>query len=117
MAENHLIPGREFAPLVGLEYPGPFNAARKQLQMVWDRTRGTLKPYPTTMFDTRGCSAKEAAERRRARKEFEQANILVVPEWGGIKWPKTEWQYDRRKGEALARHGTEALESIGESLS
>lgn len=117
MPKSHLISGREFASLIGLAYPGQFNTARLQLQMVWDRTQGTLKPYPHAMFETRGGSPKEAAERRRARKEFDQANILVVPEWGGIKWPATEWRYDRRKGEALARQGTEALESIGESLS
>lgn len=112
---EQLISGRRFAELIGLKYPGQFNAARSALQKTWDRKTGELRDYPHTLFDAAGCTKKETRERRRARKEFDRSNILVVPEWGGIKWPGTEWRYDRRKGEALAQQGVDALSGIGES--
>lgn len=109
------LSGREFAPLVGLEYPGQFNAARYALQKVLDRKTHTLTEYPHEMFDTTGLSARESAARRAARKQFDASNVLVVPEWGGIKWPGTEWGYDGGKGEAIRDQGADALlEGIGE---
>jgi hypothetical protein len=110
------ISGRELALLLDLEYPGQFNAARYRLQKVLDRKTHALADYPHEMFGTTGVTPREAAQKRAARKEFDASHVLVVPEWGGIKWPGTEWSYDRRKGEAIRDQGSDALlPGIGES--
>lgn len=97
------------ASLLGIGYPGAFNGARRRLQRVWTPATDTHDPYPHHLFSTEGAPPSEVAARRRARLEYEQGRILTVPEWGGLKFPGSEWSYSRSRGEALRDLGPEAL--------
>ena len=109
MSQHDRISGRTMAQLLGLGYPGAFNAARLRMQRVWNPETNSTDPYPLDRFETAGTSPREAGARKQARKAFETRHILTVPEWGGLKYPGTEWSYSRTRGEALRTRGPEAL--------
>lgn len=86
------IPGKAAAELVGLSYPTTFNSTREALQLVWDRVTDTLRPYPSEYM-----TKPLTAEDREAKREFDANNVLVVPEWGGLKLPGQTWDYSRTR--------------------
>jgi hypothetical protein len=69
---------RRAAILVGLPYPTTFNRVRKQRENAV-MPDGTLVPCTTL---------------GSAADQFRRTHTLVVPEWGGIRDPGTEWTYD-----------------------
>lgn len=73
-----------------------FNAARRSMQLVQDRASGRLSSYPDFTRDEFGNRLDER-ERRRREVEFDAAHILVVPEWGGIRYPRSSWTYSRKR--------------------
>lgn len=93
---------RRAAELVGYAYPGKFNNVRKALQKVLTPS-GEHVPYPTfhAGFDPIAVFGDEYDPRvhkgldpRRAEAMYCSSRVLVVPAWGGIKVPGTEWVYD-----------------------
>ena len=64
--------------------PSTFEHRRRALELVLDRTTGARSTVPT--FED---AKVERAWRARA--------CLIVPEWGGIKFPGAQWQYSRRR--------------------
>ena len=97
------IRGRAAARLIGFGYPGPFNAARKTLERVLNRENGRVEPYPDfgAGYDARFAFGAEYDPQRHKHLSCKQAEalfrataILVVPEWGGLRIPGTEWSYD-----------------------
>ncbi len=92
--------GREAARIVGYPWPGPFNRARRALERIRVRRSDTtvIEPYPSPDFFQAlagqwGCSPTEAEQRWR------RSQILVVPEWGGVCMPGTDWTYSRSASE------------------
>lgn len=77
-----------------------FNAARRSMQLVRDRATGRLLPYPDYSRDALG-NAASPEERRRQEVDFDASHVLVVPEWGGIRYPKGSWTYSLRMNEAI----------------
>ena len=73
-AGSDWISGKKAARLLGLTWPGQFSNARRRLERKLDR-------------DTKRLSTPPSAATDRARV------ILVVPEWGGVKWPGAEWKF------------------------
>ena len=70
------------------------------MQLVRDRATGRLLPYPDFSRDTLG-NAATPEERRRREVDFDASHLLVMPEWGGIKYPKSSWTYSLRMNEAI----------------
>ena len=91
-------------PILGLPSQQSFNHIRRRLQRVWDRDSGALTPYPD--FERQYADGRVRAARER---EFCDTHILVVPEWGGIKYPKGPWTYSRRRCEAIRDNAVEGL--------
>lgn len=77
------IDASEACAILG-DAPSTFEYRRKSLELVLDRTTGARSTLPT--FDD---VKTERAWRARA--------CLIVPEWGGIKYPGSQWQYSRRR--------------------
>lgn len=99
IASDESIGAAAAAELLGL--PGSsFNASRRAMQLVRDRATGRVTPYPDFTHDALGNTLSHE-ERRRREIAFDSANILVVPEWGGIKFPRGSWSYSRRRCEAI----------------
>lgn len=86
-----------------------FNASRREMQLVRDRSTGRLLPYPDFDRDALG-NALNDDERRRREKEFDARHILVLPEWGGIRYPRSAWTYSRRRCETIRRQDVAGLE-------
>ena len=103
-APDERIPCTTAYPILGLPSQQSFNHVRRRLQRVLDRETGTLMPYPE--FE-RQCSDPRVRSARE--REFCDRNVLVVPEWGGIKYPKGPWTYSRRRCEAIRDQGVDAL--------
>lgn len=104
------IEAAEAARILG--YPvSTLNTSRRAMQLVRDRASRRLLPYPSFERDKLG-NALTAAERRRLEVAFDAVNLLVVPEWGGIRYPKSSWTYSRQQCEALRDHGVAALEQL-----
>lgn len=99
------IPCSAAYPILGLPSQQSFNHIRRQLQKVWDRDSGVLTPYPN--FDQQFPDDRIRANKER---EFGDTHILVVPEWGGIKYPKGPWTYSRRRCEGIRDNGVGGLE-------
>ena len=63
----------------------------------------------------RGAALADLEAQQRAARErlssavrdlevaFESVHVLKVPEWGGVKYPKASWTYDRERCEAIAK--------------
>ena len=63
----------------------------------------------------RGAARAELEAQHRAAREalsaavrelevaFEAEHVLMVPEWGGVKYPKASWTYDPEQCPAIAR--------------
>jgi hypothetical protein len=80
--------------------------ARRALQQVMDPSSGATTPAAQAA----GLIPGESREDRRRREvELEQRVILVVPAWGGIRYPKSSWTYDLARCTALAEGGVDAL--------
>lgn len=88
-----------------------FNTSRRELQLVQDRASGRLLPYPDLTRDALGNQLSDA-ERRRREVEFDAKHILVVPEWGGIRYPRSSWTYSRRRCEAILGGDVASLERV-----
>jgi hypothetical protein len=80
--------------LLGFQSQQRFNHARQRLERVFDRDTGMHTPVPD--FKKLFARLSEGDARRR-RREFLDSRILVVPEWGGIKWPGCSWTYSRER--------------------
>ena len=91
-------------PILGLLSQQSFNHIRRRLQRVWDRDSGVPTPYPD--FERQFPDARTRAARER---EFCDTHILVVPEWGGIKYPKGPWTYSRRRCEGIRDNAVAGL--------
>jgi len=100
----------EAFPLLGFRRQQQFNHVRRRLERARNRDTGVLAAVPD--FDAIE-SRHGAAERRRREGEFAATHILVVPEWGGIKWPSGSWTYSRRMCEAIRDRGVAGLELVG----
>lgn len=97
-------------PLLGFHSQQQFNHVRRQLERARNRDTGVLVAMPD--FE----SIEERlgpAERSRREKEFLHGHILVVPEWGGIKWPSGSWTYSRKMCEAIRDRGVAGLDLGG----
>lgn len=71
---------RRAATLVGLPYPTTFNRVRKL------REHLVMEDGTLVLCSSLGAAAESL---RRTR-------TLVVPEWGGVREPGTEWTYDEQ---------------------
>lgn len=86
------ITAEEAFRILGFRSQQQFNHARRRLERVLDRSTGVHTQVP--QFEAQ-LSHLPAAEVGRRKRQFLDANILVVPEWGGIKWPSASWTYSR----------------------
>lgn len=68
------------AALVGLPYPTTFNRVRRQREHI------VMEDGALVLSSTLGAAADQ----------FHRTRPLVVPEWGGIRYPGTEWTYDEQ---------------------
>lgn len=122
------IPADPSWRILGFRSEAAFNHARRAMQLVRDRVTGRDRPYPD--FGAELGLVRDMAERRklaagfeenergrgaafleqqsRLAKEvrakevaFDESHVLVVPEWGGVKWPKSAWTYSRRVLESI----------------
>ena len=96
------------AELLGIPLSS-FNASRREMQLVRDRSTGRLLPYPDFGRDALG-NVLNDDERRRREKEFDARHLLVLPEWGGIRYPRCAWTYSRRRCEAIRNQDVAGLE-------
>ena len=120
-------------PLLNFRGQAAFNHTRRALQQVLDRGTRRLRPYPDfaqqvgwirdpaerararerlpedrrTAFDQQ--QEEAAVEVRRSEVEHDRDNILVVPEWGGLKYPNSAWTYSLTRCRELAARGPAAL--------
>jgi hypothetical protein len=86
------------------------NHARRALQKYLDRETGRVLTYP----DFRTLRPGDSTERvRRCEVEFDAVHILVVPEWGGIRYPRSAWTYDMDLCNGLHRGAVSALQRAG----
>lgn len=121
--ESDRIVAAEAYALLGLPSEQALNHARRELQRVLGDD-GRVLPYPDfatevgwirhlsrrqaeakKIASTRGETEARAfldAQQQLVREvrlleiEFDAAHVLVVPQWGGKKWPKNAWTYSRR---------------------
>lgn len=71
---------RQAAALVGLPYPTTFNRVRRQREHI------VMEDGSLVLSSTLGAAADK----------FRRTRTLVVPEWGGVRNPGTEWTYDEQ---------------------
>lgn len=93
---------RRAAELTGLGYPGQFNTARRRLERV-AISDGVTVAYPDfsdgySPLAVWGGAYDSSVHRdlsgQNAEGLYRRTYTLLVPEWGGVRIPGTEWTYD-----------------------
>lgn len=92
----------EVYALLGFKSEAAMNHARRRLQMTLDAVTQRVAPYP----DFAALYPDLTRSQRRALEvEYERKQTLVVPLWGGIKYPSSAWSYDLRACARMSGHG------------
>jgi hypothetical protein len=92
--EEDRIPAEVAYKILGFQSQQRFNHARQRLERVLDRATGVHTPVPNFKKQFARLPPDDA---RRRKREFLDSHILILPEWGGIKWPASSWTYSRER--------------------
>ncbi len=104
--DRNRVPATAVYAILGYQSVQAMDHSRRAMQQVMDLTTGAIIPAATAVGRVPG----ESPEARRRREvDLEQRNALVVPLWGGVKYPKGSWTYDLARCTALAEGGVDAL--------
>lgn len=110
---SDLVPASQVFRSLGFSSEQAMNHSRVAIQKVFDPDTRSAKPYP----DFRSLYPHDSVDQlKRRRVRYDASHILVVPEWGAIKWPNAKWLYSRARCDAFARDGFGAL-STGPAMS
>lgn len=99
------IPAERAYRILGYRSQQAFNHSRSRMQRAVHRSTGVHLPVPD-FGPQKGLVTP--SELKRRRDEFFREHILVVEEWGGIKFPGSSWTYSLRRCEAIRDHGLAA---------
>lgn len=100
------VPACDVYALLGFRSVQAMNHTRRVLQRVVDPITGGINAYP----DFGAIHPSETPAEIRSREvAFERTATLVVPQWGGIKYPLSAWQYDLARCRAVNRDGIAVL--------
>lgn len=100
------VPASAVYDLLGFPSVQAMDHVRRRMQQIADRATGAIIPAAQAVGHIPG-EPREA--RRRREVELEHGAMLVVPEWGAIKWPGSSWTYDLQRCTALAEGGVGVL--------
>lgn len=98
--DRELLPAETVHRILGFDSVSAMNNTRRELEQWWlDPVTGVVHSVPdfAQHAEVQRLADPAARSTRAAElnKAFRESNVLVIPIWGAIKWPKQSWRYNR----------------------